>query len=444
MAQHSWTFPLTAIMALLAFASPHAVAAAAKTDATKVLLVKRQYGKAAKALAAAAEAGDAKAQFQLAGLYRLGLGVDADRSKAIYWYRKAAAQGHAKSARVLERMTVAVPPTEKKLALRNDESGSSASAAAGSAPVPLPGRAAPAQDWLSLAAARDLAPAVAALLQAAPDKASLALSAAAEANRPASAAAAMAAGADSSVTVKGSETALSLAVRPGREQLLASLLAPDAAAKLSPTAAADAFDAAARFCNGAALQALTAAHLKMDGTSTEAAIDVVKTCATPESLLALLDPALLAVTDADGRNSLWHAARSGSASALAWLLAARVDPLSPDSAGLTSAHAAALGANAGSLALILKAAPQPGPSKDGVTPLMLAAASGCTDCLAQLLATGEDVNAKDEAGNTALMYAVRTRQTEAIRALLKAGANDGSRNENGDTPAKLFARLRKP
>ena len=42
---------------------------------------------------AAAEKGDAEAQFNLAQCYRFGWGVEPDKAKAVYWYRKAAEQG---------------------------------------------------------------------------------------------------------------------------------------------------------------------------------------------------------------------------------------------------------------------------------------------------------------------------------------------------------------
>lgn len=439
MAQHNRMWSSLLVGALLALSAPQAIAAAGKSDPAKVLLVKRQYTKAAKALMAAAEAGDAKAQYQLASLYRLGLGVEADKAKAIAWYRKAAAQGDAKAARVLKRIDVAIPATEKKAGLRNVTPAATPLAAALDR---LPERQAPAQDWLALAAARNLAPAVVALLQGTPAKAPLALAAAAEGNRPDMAAAAVASGAPATVKVKGEETALSLAVRPGREKLLSSLLAPPATAQISPEDAAQALTAAAQACNDHALQALSNAFGATPAAST-AAIDVVASCNNAEALLPHLNPALLSTPDALGRNSMWHAARSGADAALAWLLAAHVDPLSPDKSGITSAHAAALAARPEALSRIIRLAPPVRPSQDGLTPLMLASFSGCTDCITQLLATGEDVNAKDEAGNTALMYAVRARQTEAIRALLKAGANDAARNENSDTPAKLYARLRK-
>lgn len=50
-----------------------------------------------KALTEAAEAGDAKAQFDLAVAYDEGIGVPVDDAKAVEWYTKAAEHGHARA-----------------------------------------------------------------------------------------------------------------------------------------------------------------------------------------------------------------------------------------------------------------------------------------------------------------------------------------------------------
>jgi TPR repeat protein len=52
----------------------------------------------------AARRGDADAQYSLAGMYKNGQGVAADRDQAIAWYRKAAAQKHARAKSALSLM----------------------------------------------------------------------------------------------------------------------------------------------------------------------------------------------------------------------------------------------------------------------------------------------------------------------------------------------------
>lgn len=53
---------------------------------------------------AAARRGDAGAQYSLAGMYKNGQGVAADRDQAMAWYGKAAAQEHARAKSVLSLM----------------------------------------------------------------------------------------------------------------------------------------------------------------------------------------------------------------------------------------------------------------------------------------------------------------------------------------------------
>ena len=59
-----------------------------------------EHSPAAQALAdlrASAEAGDAKAQFILGGMYVIGVGVPQDTAEAVAWYRRAAEQGDARA-----------------------------------------------------------------------------------------------------------------------------------------------------------------------------------------------------------------------------------------------------------------------------------------------------------------------------------------------------------
>ena len=47
-----------------------------------------------------ARAGDANTQYKLGMLYKYGLGVEEDKNKALFWFKKAADQGHMKARRV--------------------------------------------------------------------------------------------------------------------------------------------------------------------------------------------------------------------------------------------------------------------------------------------------------------------------------------------------------
>ena len=48
--------------------------------------------------------GDVSAQFRLAYCYFKGVGVTQDPKQAVYWYRKAAEQGHARAQKILPRL----------------------------------------------------------------------------------------------------------------------------------------------------------------------------------------------------------------------------------------------------------------------------------------------------------------------------------------------------
>ena len=49
-----------------------------------------------------AEQGDADAQHEMGGYYSVGLGVEKSQEQAIYWWRKAAEQGHEDAQKCLE------------------------------------------------------------------------------------------------------------------------------------------------------------------------------------------------------------------------------------------------------------------------------------------------------------------------------------------------------
>lgn len=71
--------------------------ACAGFDDAKAAYEKHDYGKAFKEFKALAEQGNADAQFNLAQMYRKGLGVRRDNGKAVEWFRKAAEQGFVKA-----------------------------------------------------------------------------------------------------------------------------------------------------------------------------------------------------------------------------------------------------------------------------------------------------------------------------------------------------------
>jgi TPR repeat protein len=64
---------------------------------------KGSYAKAYKEFHAAAEKGDARAQYSLAVMYNDGIGVKKNPVEAGIWFQKAAAQGHPLAREILKR-----------------------------------------------------------------------------------------------------------------------------------------------------------------------------------------------------------------------------------------------------------------------------------------------------------------------------------------------------
>jgi TPR repeat protein len=63
---------------------------------------KGSYSIAFKEFKAAAEKGDARAQYSLAVMYNDGIGTKKDPDEAMLWFRKSAAQGHPLAIEILK------------------------------------------------------------------------------------------------------------------------------------------------------------------------------------------------------------------------------------------------------------------------------------------------------------------------------------------------------
>ncbi len=77
------------------------------------LLQLRQYQQVVDLLTPLAQQGDARAQYQLAGMYRSGRGLEKDYKQAVYWFAKAAQHNHADAIYSLALMVKNGLGTEK-------------------------------------------------------------------------------------------------------------------------------------------------------------------------------------------------------------------------------------------------------------------------------------------------------------------------------------------
>lgn len=102
------------LIVIVALAMQAGLAAGASVDDARRAIRLRNYDAAAVILKEWSAAGDAEAQYQLAGLYRAGLGVPRDAAHAEELLRDAAASGHAKAREALEVRWQPAPAPEER------------------------------------------------------------------------------------------------------------------------------------------------------------------------------------------------------------------------------------------------------------------------------------------------------------------------------------------
>lgn len=68
----------------------------------------KDFAEAAPLMIAAAEKGSAEAQMRLGKMYFNGWGVPHDHEKAVFWHKKAAAQGNQESIEKLKKMGISL------------------------------------------------------------------------------------------------------------------------------------------------------------------------------------------------------------------------------------------------------------------------------------------------------------------------------------------------
>lgn len=426
MARHS----VVAVIATCLAAAVAPLEAAQPSPAVNKLLIKRDYKSAARALQAQANTGNANALYKLAVLYRLGLGVPRDESKARALLEKAAAAGSAKAAALLKRMGGAVPATPKAA-----PGGASAPVVATVNFDKLPPRNASQPGWLALAAARGDANAVKALLAAGARTDADAALGAVRGGKPE----ALKPLVGGKTTVE-TGTLLVQAAKAEQPAIVDVLLAQNADTSIRGTSGMTAADTAAATCSAPILAALAKAGAPASPHLSRAAA----LCANWKEMLSPYASSAIAQQDADGRSLAWYVAKAGNVEALQELGTMGADLGQPDSRGFAPAHMAALSGKPEALSLLVARQAPGAAAADGTTPLMLAAYAGCGACLTILLPVSGDVDAKTSSGETALMFAIAGGHAETVSMLLKAGANENARSESGDTPLKLAGRLKTP
>lgn len=402
------------------------------------LVLKRNYEKSAAVLNVAARAGDAEAQYRLANLYRVGLGVPRDDSRARLWLKRASGKGLAKAQRLLARLDASSLP----------KTGPVQRQAKGDSQIFLPPVKADEKDksglsWMSRAAARGQTRALAAFAGGAGHLPSPLLAAAA-AGQSDAALLLIRSGAPVNAADSQGRTALMFAAASTDAVLATGLLSSGADITQQDNQGYLALHYAIRSCNAEAAIALSralpsAGVISQGPPILQLAIDK---CRNIEVIGMLLQHVDIDGADEIGRTGMWLAASLGETDIVKLLLARHAKVMLMDRDGMTPLHAAALRCRPDIASLLLEAgADANAAARDGNTPLMLAAASDCTGVQAILIAARAAIDAVNQQGDAPLLIAVRAGSLEAVKLLLAAGAAADARNARRETPAIIAGRL---
>ena len=413
--------------------------------------LKRNYEKAAELLTAAAERGDANAQYRLGSLYRLGLGVPQDQNQARNWFTQSAAKGDKRAAEILARSQVTVPPTASA-----DKTGARPAPTPGTfmPPVDANGRGAGGLTWLMRASGRGNVEVLAALLQTGsaidarlPDGSSalsLAIRTGAEkAVRFLLQSGAVAAGTEGSRQPQD----LILAAGHGKSAIVNDLLAAGADPAQRDGLGRTALHAAARSCDSATIGVLLQKPFPVapDDVGQTPLHIAVESCTDAGFIEQLIPGEDIDATDAQGRTALWDAVAAGKTEIVERLLARGAKPDIADANGLAPLHVAAAAGDAKSLQhLIDGGADRNVLTATGNTALMFAAASKCVECVVLLPQSRDTIDHQNNLGDTALIVATRVMVPDIVRLLVAAGADPSARNSLRDTPVKIATRLEDP
>jgi ankyrin repeat protein len=429
-----------AILISTVFLYPFGVQAAkqkhSQPTSAERLIIKRDYKAAFAAMMSRAKKGDSLAQFKVAEMYRLGLGIPKDETAARLWLGKASAAGSNRAAVLLRRLERPILTTAKKLTNSNSANTSTSASVANF--ENLPKRPSNQPDWLTLAVARKDKAAIegltATLQKPVLANTNLALVTATK-NADIATLKILVTAKIAKQNDTKSRSPLMLAVAMNNNEMIDVLLQNEPYVEDK-----NLLSLATKNCQPAIVSKLSAADAK---TSTKPNLVLVaQYCSNWPDFKELLRDADINATDSHGRTAAWFAAAKGDTSLLAWLAKSGVDFSLADSDGLSPLHVAAVNKQAFSVRYILSVFDKADiGSLRGTTPLMLAAFVGCTDCIAPLLEKSAEIDQKNSDGDTSLVFAVRGQQMASAALLAKNGANLDARNEAGDTPSKLAERL---
>ena len=440
MARHSRLAFLSAILFAIAplFPPPSLAAESIAIRQFNRLVLKRNYTKSAAVLKAAANAGDAEAQYRLGNLYRIGLGVTKDETRARDLLQRAVTAGNPKAKQLLSRLGRAAPARTEPIARSEKRDLQLFVPAVKAADTDGAGNS-----WLARAAARGQNRVLTKLAVAGTDMRSLLLTAS-ERGQNDTALLLVHNGAPINTVDREGRTALMLSAASGSPNLTANLVTAGADTTRQDKVGDTALHYAIRRCNTpAAISLLRSATPLTSMPQARPYLHLaLQLCTDAEMVEKIMPQVDIDAVDTASRSALWHAAYLGQTEVVRQLIARHANVSLMDNEAMSPLHAAASRCQSDIMqALLLSGAGVNAATRDGNTPLMLAAAVNCTEGLALLIAARANLNAANNQGDTALLIATSRSSEDALKLLLGAGAESDVRNIRRETAVAIAERL---
>ena len=440
MARPRHGFLIIVLLLLLPMSHGSAMAADKAIAQFEKLVLKRKYEKSAAVLEAAANAGNAEAQYRLGILYRIGVGVGRDDQQARRWLDRAAKNGDEPAGRLLAQLNQSVPPPTK---LAGPQQMPAVSAFV--PPVQANDRDKAGLTWMERAAARGQLPALASFLKSAGvaktrTDAETPLLLASTLGMASAVTALLKAGASVDEPDPRGRSPLMRAAAFGHSQLADILIAAGADLNLQDASGATALTYALKNCKTVTAAVLLKHNaLRLSDNDGNSPLHLAARYCHDHGLIATLAPLQdVNSADATGRTALWYAAALGDAGTVGILLNQQARSDIADIDGLTPLHAAASRGQAAVIeSLLVQRADASATTIDGNTPLMLAAAAKCSACITALAPQKNGINAANRFGDTALIFATRVADAKAVRVLMGAGADPLARNGRRETAVSI-------
>jgi len=373
--------------------------------------------------------GNMEAQFSLGRMYLSGRGVEASAADAKAWMAKAAEAGHAGATEALvavmtgvlkpqapERQTNPAPVRIQSSDIAKAQGNQPVLEAAARGEVRVLKRMVEAGETLDVRDAEGRTP--------------LMLAAAADHGKAVTVL--MEAGVHIAANDAKGMTALIHAAKNGRADTAGLLLAAGAQVRVRDNEGLSATEHAfmAGQCDLGRILLQYHGQVGSQGVTPDALSTALKRCGVKDLLAFQAAGVALDFQDQHERDAIWHAAQSGNAEVVRFLIENGFNPDSTDAGGLSALLTAINGAHeAVALVLVQAGANTNLETSSGNTALLIAATRGLPNVAREILKAGADIDHRNRDGYSALMLASKYGRRAMCELLVKRGADTGLRNK---------------